>query len=139
MEVIMKILETIILGIIQGIAEFLPISSSAHLIIFRDVFGVGSFISGDMELSFDIALHFGTFLAILVYFFKDFWQMFIKGFTKGVKNEKGKMLWMIVVATIPAAVVGVLFEDKIEEVVRNKYWLIAICLAIMGIIMTRLR
>ena len=130
----MKILETIILGIIQGIAEFLPISSSAHLIIFRDVFGVGSFISGDMELSFDIALHFGTFLAILVYFFKDFWQMFIKGFTKGVKNEKGKMLWMIVVATIPAAVVGVLFEDKIEEVVRNKYWLIAICLAIMGII-----
>lgn len=130
----MKILETIILGIIQGIAEFLPISSSAHLIIFRDVFGVGSFISGNMELSFDIALHFGTFLAILVYFFKDFWQMFIKGFTKGVKNEKGKMLWMIVVATIPAAVVGVLFEDKIEEVVRNKYWLIAICLAIMGII-----
>ena len=130
----MKILETIILGIIQGIAEFLPISSSAHLIIFRDVFGVGSFISGNMELSFDIALHFGTFLAILVYFFKDFWQMFIKGFTKGVKDEKGKMLWMIVVATIPAAVVGVLFEDKIEEVVRNKYWLIAICLAIMGII-----
>ena len=130
----MKILETIILGIIQGIAEFLPISSSAHLIIFRDVFGVGSFISGNMELSFDIALHFGTFLAILVYFFKDFWQMFIKGFTKGVKDEKGKMLWMIVVATIPAAVVGVLFEDKIEEIVRNKYWLIAICLAIMGII-----
>ena len=130
----MKILETIILGIIQGIAEFLPISSSAHLIIFRDVFGVGSFISGNMELSFDIALHFGTFLAILVYFFKDFWQMFIKGFTKGVKDEKGKMLWMIVVATIPAAIVGVLFEDKIEEVVRNKYWLIAICLAIMGII-----
>ena len=130
----MKILETIILGIIQGIAEFLPISSSAHLIIFRDVFGIGSFISGDMELSFDIALHFGTFLAILVYFFKDFWQMFIKGITKGVKNEKGKMLWMIVVATIPAAIVGVLFEDKIESVVRNKYWLIAICLAIMGII-----
>ena len=74
---VMRILETIILGIIQGIAEFLPISSSAHLIIFRDVFGIGSFISGDMELSFDIALHFGTFLAILVFFFKDFWNMFI--------------------------------------------------------------
>ena len=130
----MKILETIILGIIQGIAEFLPISSSAHLIIFRDVFGVGSFISGDMELSFDIALHFGTFMAILVYFIKDFWQMVIKGFTKGVKDDKGKMLWMIVVATIPAAIMGVLFEEKIEEVVRTKYWLIAICLAIMGII-----
>ena len=130
----MKIIETIVLGIIQGIAEFLPISSSAHLIIFRDVFGIGSFLSGNHELSFDIALHFGTFLAILVFFFKDFWQMIIKGFSKGVKDEKGKMLWMIVVATIPAAIMGVLFEEKIENVVRNKYWLIAICLAIMGII-----
>ena len=130
----MKIIETIILGIIQGIAEFLPISSSAHLIIFRDVFGVGSFISGNMEMSFDIALHFGTFLAILVFFFKDFWKMFIKGFTKGCKDQDGKMMWMIVVATIPAAIVGVLFEDKIDELVRSNYLLIAIALAVMGII-----
>ena len=130
----MKILETIILGIIQGIAEFLPISSSAHLIIFRDVFGVGSFISGNMEMSFDIALHFGTFMAILVYFIKDFWKMIIKGFTKGCKDENGKMMWMIVAATIPAAVFGVLFEDKIDEIVRTNYVLIAVCLAIMGII-----
>ena len=130
----MKILETIILGIIQGIAEFLPISSSAHLIIFRDVFGIGSFISGNMEMCFDIALHFGTFLAILVFFFKDFWKMFIKGFTKGTKDPNGKMMWMIVVATIPAAIMGVLFEDKIDELVRTNYLLIAIALAIMGII-----
>ena len=130
----MKIFETIILGIVQGIAEFLPISSSAHLIIFRDVFGIGSFITGDMEMSFDIALHFGTFMAILVFFFKDFWNMFIKGITKGVKDKDGKMLWMIVVATIPAAVFGVLFEDKIDELVRTNYALIAICLAVMGII-----
>ena len=130
----MKILETIILGIIQGIAEFLPISSSAHLIIFRDVFGVGSFLNGNLEMSFDIALHFGTFMAILVYFIKDFWKMFIKGFTKGTKDNDGKMLWMIVVATIPAAIFGFLFEDKIDELVRTNYVLIAVCLAIMGII-----
>lgn len=130
----MEILETIVLGIIQGIAEFLPISSSAHLIIFRDVFGVGSFISGNMEMSFDIALHFGTFLAILVYFIKDFLKMIAKGFTKGVKDDNGKMMWMIVVATIPAAIFGVLFEDKIDELVRTNYVLIALCLAIMGII-----
>ena len=130
----MKILETIILGIIQGIAEFLPISSSAHLIIFRDVFGIGSFISGDMELSFDIALHFGTFLAILVFFFKDFWNMFIKGITKGAKDKQGKMLWMIVVATIPAAIFGVLFEDVITDLIRSNYVIIAISLALMGII-----
>ena len=130
----MKIIETIILGIIQGIAEFLPISSSAHLIIFRDVFGVGSFLSGNLEMSFDIALHFGTFLAILVYFIKDFWKMFVKGFTKGCKDSDGKMMWMIVVATIPAAIMGVLFEEKIDELIRNNYVLIAIALAIMGII-----
>lgn len=130
----MKIVETIILGIIQGIAEFLPISSSAHLIIFRDVFGIGSFITGAIDLSFDIALHFGTFLAILVFFFKDFWKMFIKGITKGVKDKDGKMLWMIAVATVPAAIFGVLFEEKIKDLVRTNYVLIAICLAIMGII-----
>ena len=130
----MNVIETIVLGIIQGIAEFLPISSSAHLIIFRDVFGIGSSMSSNIEMSFDIALHFGTFMAILVYFFKDFWNMIIKGFTKGTKDSDGKMMWMIVAATIPAAIVGVLFEDKIDEVVRNKYILIAVSLAIMGII-----
>ncbi len=130
----MNIIETIILGIIQGIAEFLPISSSAHLIIFRDVFGIGSFLSGNLEMSFDIALHFGTFLAILVFFFKDFWKMLIKGFSKGCKDPDGKMMWMIVVATIPAAIFGVLFEEKIDELVRTNFILIAIALAVMGII-----
>ena len=86
----MKILETIILGIIQGIAEFLPISSSAHLIIFRDVFGVGSFISGDMELSFDIALHFGTFLAILVYSLKIFGKCLLRDLLRVLKMRKVK-------------------------------------------------
>ena len=130
----MEVIETIVLGIIQGIAEFLPISSSAHLIIFRDIFGIGSFISGGLEESFDIALHFGTFMAILVFFFKDFWKMFIKGFTKGTKDHDGKMMWMIVAATIPAAIAGVLLEEKIEPIVRSKYVLIALALAIMGII-----
>ena len=130
----MRILQTIILGIVQGIAEFLPISSSAHLIIFRDIFGIGTFVTGEFEMSFDIALHFGTLLAILVYFFKDFWKMFIKGVTKGPRDPDGKMLWFIIVATIPAALVGVLFEDIIDEFVRGNYILMACTLAIMGII-----
>ena len=72
----------IILAIIQGIAEFLPISSSAHLLIFRDLFGIGSdMVNGDIELIFDIALHFGTLLAILVYFFKDFFEFLFNLFT----------------------------------------------------------
>ncbi len=130
----MEIIETFLLGVIQGIAEFLPISSSAHLIIFRDIFGIGAGMPKNMELAFDVALHLGTLLAILVFFFKDFWNMFIKGFTKGVKDSEGKILWYLVAATIPAAIVGVLFEEKIETVIRSNYILIALALIIMGII-----
>lgn len=125
----------IILAIIQGIAEFLPISSSAHLIIFRDLFGIGAnSVSGDLALAFDIALHFGTLLAIAIYFFKDFWNMIISGITKGTKTTNGRIFWYIVVATIPAAIVGILFEDVIENAIRSNYILIGIALIVMGII-----
>lgn len=124
----------IILGFIQGIAEFLPISSSAHLIIFRDLFGIGANIGNDIAMSFDIALHFGTLLAIGIYFFKDFINMIKKGFTKGVKDKEGKILWYIVVATIPAAIAGLLFEDIIEDAIRSNFIIIALALIVMGII-----
>lgn len=125
----------IILAIIQGIAEFLPISSSAHLIIFRDLFGIGSSsINGNLALVFDISLHFGTLLAITIYFFKDFWNMVIKGLTKGIKAKEGKLFWYIVVATIPAAIMGVLFESIIENIIRNSFIIIASALIVMGVI-----
>lgn len=125
----------IILAIIQGIAEFLPISSSAHLIIFRDLFGIGaSSVTGDLALAFDIALHFGTLLAIVVYFFKDFWKMVLSGITKGTKTSDGKLFWYIVVATIPAAIIGVLFESTIENAIRSNFILIGMALIIMGVI-----
>ena len=130
----MNFIEILILGFIQGVAEFLPISSSAHLIIFRDIFGVGAGMSSNMELTFDIALHFGTLLAIGVFFFWDFIKMIQKGFTKGVKDDDGKILWYLVAATVPAAIAGVLFEDAIENVIRSNYVVIALALAIMGII-----
>ena len=128
-------LGVIILAIIQGIAEFLPISSSAHLIIFRDLFGLAqNTITGDMELAFDIALHFGTLLAIMLYFFKDWWKMIISGLTKGTKQKEGKLFWYIVLGTIPAALAGVLFEETIENVVRKNYLLIGLALIFMGIV-----
>lgn len=130
----MNILEVIILGIVQGIAEFLPISSSAHLIIFREIFGIGASMSHDMELAFDVALHLGTLLAIGLYFFKDFITMISKGLTKGTKDKDGKILWYLIAATIPAAIVGVLFEDVIENIIRGNLYVIASALAIMGII-----
>ena len=128
----MTIFKAIILGIIQGIAEFLPISSSAHLIIFPYLLGWE-----ESSLAFDVALHFGTMMAVLVIFFKDWWNLFI-GAIKDIKNKKkttdGKMFWYLVVATIPAAIVGFLLDDIIESVIRNNIWIIASALAVMGML-----
>lgn len=118
-------LSIIILSIIQGVSEFLPISSSAHLIIFRDIFLVGrEVITNDISIIFDLALHFGTLLSILIYFRNDLYNI--------VKNRK--LLWYIIVATIPGAFFGLLFEDIIENIVRSNYYLIILSLSIMGII-----
>ena len=130
----MSVISVIILGLVQGVAEFLPISSSAHLIIFRDLFGIGANISNDVALTFDIALHLGTLLAIGIFFFKEFIAMITKGFTKGTKDKEGKILWYLVAATIPAAIAGLLFEDIIENIIRGNFFIIASALAIMGII-----
>ena len=115
----------IILSIIQGIAEFLPISSSAHLIIFRDIFLIGKdIITEDIKLTFDIALHLGTLLSLIVYFHKDFYKI--------IKEKT--LLFYIIIATIPGAIFGVLFEDIIESFVRSNSLLIIISLITMGIV-----
>lgn len=130
----MNIFSIIILGIVQGIAEFLPISSSAHLLIFRDVFKIGATMSPNMELAFDVALHLGTLLAIALFFFKDFINMIQKGLTKGVKDKEGKIFWYLIVATIPAGLAGVLFEDVIDSILRNNFVIISLALIVMGVI-----
>ena len=126
----MSVIQSIILGIVQGIGEFLPISSSAHLILVPYLLGWE-----ESSLAFDVALHFGTLLAVLVIFFKDWWNLFIealKNFTRKEKTTEGKMLWYLVIATIPGALAGLLLDDIIENVFRNQIWLIALFLAIMG-------
>ena len=125
-------IKAIILGIIQGIGEFLPISSSAHLILVPYLFGWEQ--SG---MSFDIALHFGTLMAVLVIFFKDWWKLFmgaVNKVTKGKDSFDNKMFWYLVVATIPGALLGFLLNDVVENVFRQKIWLIASALAIMGVL-----
>lgn len=103
----MTFLQAIILGVIQGITEFLPISSSGHLIIFESFFG----LNVEELLDFDIALHMGTLLAILIYFRKDIWDLLT------FKNPK--LIKFLLIATIPAVVLGFTFKDAIEEALRS--------------------
>ena len=127
-----EILKSIILGIVQGIGEFLPISSSAHLILVPYLFGWA-----EHSMAFDIALHFGTLCAVLVVFFRDWWDLFmgaVKKVTKSKESFQNKMFWYLVIATIPGALIGFLLDDFVENVFRTKVWLIAIALAVMGVL-----
>ena len=127
-----QIIKAIVLGIVQGIGEFLPISSSAHLILVPYLLGWE-----EHSMSFDIALHVGTLLAVLVVFFRDWWDLFVgavKRVTKGKQSFNNRMFWYLVIATIPGALFGFLLSDVIEEKLRPMIWPIAVLLAVMGIL-----
>lgn len=134
----MNLFEPIILGIVQGITEFLPISSSGHLVIMPWLFNFQNF-----SLTFDVALHFGTLLAIVVFFWNDWVRIFRSAFsTESKKADSYKLeassypknlLWIIIFATIPGVIAGVLLEKQAETIFRNPL-LIAINLAVFGII-----
>jgi len=128
----------IILGIVQGVGEFLPISSSAHLILTRWFFDWDPIINqlgGNIDIVLDVALHVGTLLAVLIYFFRDWIQLLKNGLSTGIKTREGKMFWYLVAATIPGGMVGLALESVIENFVRSQMLIIAVGLAIMGIIL----
>lgn len=128
-------LHAIILGIIQGLTEFLPISSTAHLILVPWLFGWN-----DPGLAFDVVLHLGTLTGIIAFFWKDFYSMLYgmvtneRGGLGGLNNPEGRMGWYIVVGTIPAGVAGFFFKDKIETLVRDPY-IIAFSLIFFAILL----
>ena len=127
----MQIYQAIILGIVQGLTELLPISSSAHLKIIPWLF------DWNIPASFDVALHFGTLLAIGIFFFKD-WITLIKGGYKYViKKEKtvqGRMFWYIILATIPGGIIGFLLDHFLEDKLNHAI-IIALALIVMGILL----
>lgn len=128
----------IVLGIVQGLGEFLPISSSAHLIIVRWLFGWDPIIAqvgGNIDIALDVALHVGTLLAVLIYFFQDWLELVVNGLTKGLKSKEGRMFWYLVLATVPGGVAGLLFESVIDKYIRSEPLIIAGGLAVMGIIL----
>lgn len=130
----MELLQAIILGIIQGLTEFIPVSSSGHLVLVPAFFGWE-----DQGLAFDAGLHVGTLAAVLLYFRRDWLRM---GFTAvddlrvnrlaySAYATDTRLLGYILVGTIPAAIVGLAFDDWIEANLREP-WIVAVALAVAG-------
>lgn len=132
-EVWIETPKAIILGIVQGIGEFLPISSSGHLLFIPWLFYWGN----EDNLTFDIALHVGTLIAVLAFFWKDWFILIKDGLTKGIKTFEGKMFWWLVIATIPGVLAGALLDDIAESFFRGPYMplVLACSLSIMGILL----
>lgn len=131
----MNIFHSFVLGMVQGLGEFLPISSSAHLIIAPWLFKWP-----DPGLGFDVALHWGTLLAVLAYFWQDvlliikgFWHSLFKSTRDLRENIYQKLAWLLIIASVPGAIIGKLLEAKAETVFRNPI-LIAVTLSSFAVV-----
>ncbi|NLS12337.1 undecaprenyl-diphosphate phosphatase [Vibrio sp. SM6] len=115
----MSYFEAFVLALIQGLTEFLPISSSAHLILPSVILGWP-----DQGLAFDVAVHVGTLLAVVIYFRVEvitLLKAWLGSIFQGERSKESKLAWMIVIATIPACVFGLLMKDIIELYLRSAY------------------
>jgi undecaprenyl-diphosphatase len=116
------ILKSAFLGFVQGLTEFLPVSSSGHLVIIEKLFGWK-----DLGLAFNVAVHMGTLLALIAFFRRE-WIEVIKGFFRSLRvrpsrwDADGRLAWMLVLATIPAVIVGALLSDQIERNLQTLFW-----------------
>jgi len=113
------LLKAAFLGIVQGLTEFLPVSSSGHLILVRDLLGWEMLADAHLNKVFDVSLHAGTFFALVAYFWHDIVRLvsaFAVSLGRGIKGDADRQIaWLIVVGTIPGAVAGVLLESIIEN------------------------
>lgn len=136
----MPILHAIVLGLVQGLSEFLPISSSGHLLLVPWLFGWNDF-DGDpgVEKAFDVSLHIGTLVAAIVYFRADIVRYVGAGVRTLVRRERpidtdGRVAWLLVLSSLPAAAVGAVFEDTIDEKLGTPT-IIAISLIVFGVLL----
>jgi undecaprenyl-diphosphatase len=108
------ILHAIVLGIVQGLSEFLPISSSGHLLVVPWLFDWDDFGDASLEKAFDVALHVGTLVGVLAYFRRDLARLVADGLRRP-RSPEGRFAWYLVAATVPAALTGALLDEFIEE------------------------
>ncbi len=122
--------QAILLGIVQGLTEFLPVSSSGHLMIFRDLLGV----DGEGFLDFTVTAHFATVLSTIVVFWSSIWTL-LKGFFKFKYNDETDYILKIVVSMIPVAIVGFCFKDFVEGLFEDSLTTVAFFLVITAVLL----
>lgn len=140
----MDLFQALVLGLVQGLTEFLPVSSSAHLVIVPWLFGwKGGAVT---SIPFDVALHLGTLIAVLVYFAAD-WRRYIAAFFRSIVERRigddpdRRLAWLIILASIPAGIVGALAESKVddlfhqEENLRVGLYIIATMMVVMALLL----
>ena len=129
----MSDLQILVLAIVQGLTEFLPISSSGHLILSPYLFGFA-----DQGLAFDVAVHLGSLTAVLVYFRRDVWQIALAWLgslgSRGQMSEQARLGWMIILATLPVVVAGLAFKSLVEGELRAP-WVIAATTIVFGLLL----
>ena len=132
----MTILQAIILGIVQGLTEFLPISSSGHLLLVPWLFNWHFLLENpDLNKTFDVALHLGTFVAVVLYFWREIVRLvgaWVRSISRrSLAEPEAKLAWLLIVSTIPAALVGVLLEDFITNTL-GKPWMIGVAMIVFA-------
>jgi undecaprenyl-diphosphatase len=123
-----SVLQAIVLGIVQGLTEFLPVSSSAHLILVPWLLKWQE----DPGLAFDVVLHLGTLLALIVFYWRE-WLEMVLSLVNG-DSVRRRLLFLLIVASVPGAIIGVLLEKQAETIFRSPA-LIAVTLATLGLIL----
>jgi undecaprenyl-diphosphatase len=129
-----SVFHAIVLGITQGLSEYLPISSSGHLVLVPWLFGWDDFAGNpSLEKTFDVALHLGTLVGAVAYFRKDLVRIGRAAF-RAPRSSDGRLGWLLLLSAVPAAVTGALFADSIEEN-TDQIWLIAVMLIVGGLLL----
>lgn len=135
------VVHAIVLGITQGLSEFLPISSSGHLILVPWLFGwkeLAGKANADLNKTFDVALHVGTLIAALVYFRRDLARFAVAGITsirqRAIRTADERLAWLLLLSAVPGAIAGAGFEEVIDKHL-GQIWLIAVMLIVFGLLL----
>ena len=131
----MSILHALVLGLVQGLTEFFPVSSSGHLVLTRWLFGWDDFAGNDhLAKAFDVAVHLGTLVGAVTYLASDVQRYTRAAFTRRGASDDRRIAWLLVLSAVPAAITGALLGDLVEAL-DDVIWLVGLCLIVFAVIL----